>query len=69
MSQQLSDVIVQLEDGVKDIRGIITENSPKQLTLVDAIGNYKLIPFDFCFTYEVSIVAALCIISLNFLAL
>jgi hypothetical protein len=68
MSQQLSDVIVQLEDGVKDIRGIVTENSPKQLTLVDAIGNYKLIPFDFCFTYEVNIVATPCIISLKLLA-
>jgi hypothetical protein len=69
MSQQLSDVIVHLEDGVKDIRSIVTENSPKQLTLIDAIGNHKLIPFDFCFTHEVSIATAPYIISLNLLAL
>jgi hypothetical protein len=40
------------ETGVKDIQTIV-KRQPAQLTLVDAIGNYRQIPFDFCFTYEV----------------
>lgn len=53
LSQQLSEVMTIYEAGVKDMHAII-QHRPLQLTLVDAIGNYRFIPFDFCFTYEVN---------------
>lgn len=43
------------ETGVKDMQSIVQQR-PMQVTLVDAVGNYRYIPFDFCFTYEVSTV-------------
>ncbi|PVF93278.1 hypothetical protein CPB86DRAFT_790270 [Serendipita vermifera] len=51
LSQQLSDVLVVCEENVKDIRTIMAQR-PKQLTLIDVIGNYREIPFDFCVSYE-----------------
>ncbi|PVG01355.1 hypothetical protein CPB86DRAFT_99569 [Serendipita vermifera] len=51
VSQQLSDVMATLEENIKDIH-TIARQCPKKLTLVDAIGNYREIPFEFCITYE-----------------
>jgi hypothetical protein len=52
LTQQLSDVMAICEENVKDIHTIACAR-PKQLMLVDAIGNYREIPFDFCVSYEV----------------
>jgi hypothetical protein len=52
LSQQISDVIAICEDNFKDMHSIALHR-PKQLTLVDAIGNHRDIPFDFCVSYEV----------------
>lgn len=49
----MSDVMAICETGVKDMQAVIQQRQT-QLTLVDAIGNYRQIPFDFCFTYEVT---------------
>ncbi|PVG01357.1 hypothetical protein CPB86DRAFT_99513 [Serendipita vermifera] len=51
LSQQLSDVMALCEENVKDIQAI-ARSCPKQLTLVDAVGNYREISFDFCISYE-----------------
>jgi hypothetical protein len=52
LSHQLSDVMATCEDNIKDIKAI-AKYCPEHLTLIDAIGNYRKISFDFCVSYEV----------------
>jgi hypothetical protein len=52
LSQQLSDVMAICRDNVKDMYSLVQQQL-KQVTLIDAIGNYKQVPFEYCLTYEV----------------
>jgi hypothetical protein len=56
LSQQLSDVMAICQDNIKDIKAI-SKYCPEHLTLIDAIGNYRKISFDFCVSYEVRTVS------------